>query len=157
MKNKKAMQLTLLLIPLLTLVLFTLTLFYFALRENEIKNEVNTALLLNDIYDKELRINYYLKNIFEESVNIFENNQNNLDSMHNYISESLKQIKDPSVIPEIEYIKNKLKKEDITLNEASISWKVNVEIYRVYQEDFDAKYTYTKEFSKNIQEKQKDL
>ena len=65
MKNKRAMSIPIVLLVILTLVLITVSLFYFVIKEKGIEETMLVIGVIDSVYIEEAQLNYYLKEIFD--------------------------------------------------------------------------------------------
>ncbi len=65
--NKKAIAITIGILAILIIVLTVWICFYVLAREKNVSAEINTARIMDEVYIKNLLLDYYLKNAFENA------------------------------------------------------------------------------------------
>ncbi len=65
--NKKAgVSISIVLLVLATLILVISSLFYFHIRADDLTGDISSAVFLEEIYSKEVKLNFYLENVFDK-------------------------------------------------------------------------------------------
>lgn len=156
-KNRRGMSISIVLLVLATLVLTSFALFTFYLREKSIQEEIYTTRFLEEVYVKEEKINFYVQNIFDNSVRDFNRDEDVSKLINNFKQELGKyKINNKFVIAELEQVEGQINEEHIKVKNNKvtagfqITIKSNVTDEKKEKEIFSAVYTYNKKFEKQI-------
>lgn len=154
-RNKKAMSIPIVLLVLLTLILITTSLFYFNIKQKNVKETMMIPDEIDRIYVKELQLNYYLQDIFDKAFEgiTAENSQEQL--IDNFKRELARyKVNDKFIVPEFSQIELQINREHITFENGKAIARFDIVLEnKVTAKDkiiFSAVYAYEKTFEKEI-------
>jgi len=151
--NKKAMSIPILLLLILTLVLIVTTLFYFNIKQKDVKDTILIPDEVDRVYVKGIQINYYLQDIFDNSVKDFKFEDGKQVFIGNFKKELERYKKDESfIMNELSQVENQIVEDNIELNEEKVVLNLYLEILGGKEIDgkkvINIKYNYDKKFEK---------
>lgn len=150
MKNKKAMSIPIVLLVILTLVLITTSLFYFNIKQKNVKETIRIPDEIDRVYVNELQLNYYLQEIFDNATNNFKFEDGKQEFINNFKNELDKY----DILENKEDIKLQIVDENIELTPDKISLTLNIKLNGKQEIDgkevINVKYEYKKGFEKDL-------
>ena len=160
MLNKKAgVPLSIVLIVIFTILLFTTSLVSFVLRDKNFKSTIYSTSALDEVYSRETVINFQIQNIVDNSFKEISSEQDFIDkfkvqlnTLKNsdgvYLNPDLTQIES-----QLDVSKVKIKKEDDMIKRVSISFNIELKKELVVKEKnvFNTEYKYVKTFESKTQ------
>jgi len=126
--NKKGMELALGLFIGFTLVFIIVSLTFFHLRETDIQDTLYTPGVVDEVYIREIGLDYYLDDIFEKSVDDFKFE----DGKQEFIDHFKSNLEDYKVIEEFENLEEQLIEDNIELTSEGIVLRLRLEVEKVY-------------------------
>jgi hypothetical protein len=158
--NKKASSISIVLLVMLTLLVISVSLFYFMLSKKDIDKKVYISSLIDSVYIKEEILNYEVQNILENSCKDYTI-EDGKSAFISEFSDELDKYKNSTggyYIPELKQAEEQLKEENIELIQSSngepnklilkIVFTLGKSQVKAGFDEFKVDYFYTKEFEK---------
>jgi hypothetical protein len=149
--NKKAMSIAIILLVVLTLILVTLSITYFILRERNLRETIHIPSELDALYARESEINFQLKRVFERATENFRREQGKDIFIRNFNSE-LDRYRESALSGVLSQIEIQLNPENVILTDESLILELDIQLTTSKsikgREILDIDYNYTKRFEK---------
>jgi len=155
--NKKAVSLPILLLVITSLVLSIISLTYFIIKENNVHEIISISSQLDQIYLNELLLNFYVQDVFDNSVvgiNPNSGKQAFIDNFRgelvNYKDKNSRYPVDELALVELKILEDNII-DSVELNEEKLIFRLPLTIrtgYTSAEDDISLSYDYIKEFEK---------
>ena len=150
--NKKAMSIPIVLLVILTLILVTVNITYFILREGGIQKTINVPSAMDSLYVKEAQINYRLQDVFDKATEDFKVKEGKEVFIENFKTELGKYKRDWDFIVVLDDVESQLTEDNINLTNKSLVLKLDIQLGMTHlikgREVLDINYFYIKKFEK---------
>lgn len=151
--NKKAMSIPIVLLVILTLILIVTSLFYFNIKQKDVKETMMIPDEIDKVYIKQVQLNYYLDDIFDRSTKDFELGDGKQAFIENYTKElSRYKVNGNWIMDELGQVESQIVENNVELNETAIILKLSLEILGEKEIDgkevINIKYNYDRKFEK---------
>jgi hypothetical protein len=137
---------------LMTLVLTSSSLFIFYVHSGKVSATIMDSRILDDVYSKENKINFYLNDIFDKSVLKIGNRENPVPEFIASFKEELVKYKQNNsyIMKEFEQIESQVNEQNILFDNQNLSINFNIKIDRSFADKFVISYDYNKKFIRKL-------
>lgn len=147
--KKQGMSIAITILVIATLVISTLALFTFIIRQDSIKEQIYITGFLENIYSKEEQINFYINDMVDNAVSASGKNVELFMQEFKKQLDNYKNKEGKFFVEELSQLESQIREENIEINEDKLLIEFEVTIQEE-EEIFSASYTYEKKFEKNI-------
>ena len=148
--NKKAMSIPIVLLVILTLILITVSLFYFNIKQKNVKETITIPNEIDRVYASELQLNYHLQEIFDNATRNFKFE----DGKQKFIDDFKIRLEKYDFIENKEEIKLQIVDENIELILDKITLTLNIGLSKKQEVDgkeiINIEHNYEKSFEKDL-------
>lgn len=147
--NKRGMELAIPFLVLMTIILTISALMIFNLNSNRTVANMDDYSLMDNILVKEKQINFYINDIFENSVSEIQKGRDIKTQFIENFNKELNKYKNNEIfyIKELEQLEGQLDLDKINLEDKKISIIFKIEIGKEFPDKLIVVYSYEKEFS----------
>ena len=145
--NKKGDTISIVVLTALTLILVTLSIYYFVISERERTNIFNVPAGIDSIYTREAYLNFYLGIAFERASKDFKYTE----GKRGFIEKFKNELEDNDDNEELEWVKNSISESNVELTKTSLKLIIPIVIEGNFQgQGFEVKHSYEKVFEKTL-------
>tara|TARA_Y100000310_G_C20247633_1_gene607577 strand:- start:119 stop:598 length:480 start_codon:yes stop_codon:yes gene_type:complete len=152
-KNKKATSVSIVVLVVLTLLLVSITLFYFVVEKRDTSREVAGVAEFNRIYEKEKLLDFHVQEVIDRGARGATSDLDFIANAQIAIDSYIKENNELSV-PELDGIRNQLPSVELIQGSQGSVGSVSIELelsigeafFQKQKKAFSGNYTYTKTF-----------
>jgi hypothetical protein len=147
--NKKAMDIAIPVLVLMTIILVVSALAVFNLNSRKVEGKIEDYKFLEEIYFKENEINFYIKDIMEEAVSKIEKGMDIKTQFIDNFKKEMQRYKKDEVfyVKELEPLENQLDRNKIIIENKKITFKFKINFEKRFGDKMIVLYSYEKDFS----------
>lgn len=146
--SKKGMELSIPLLVFFTLLLVASALLIFNWNSKKIEGKIGDYASLDEIYAKENEINFYIRDLMENSASKIEKGKNPRTEFINNFQKELLRYKKEGVfyVKELEQLENQLDADKIVVDNKKMSFNFKINLEKRFEDRMIVFYSYEKEF-----------